>query len=144
MRLLYDYDTIRRAVDQPCGGSTLAALAVRGSHDKRKQIVHLFLVPELCSNCKRKVLPVKTNISWKDLYAAAMLELDRANLPNRIESARAAIRQALDELASDRDFGAIEEAQALADALRNLQALQRVECTPLTPPSGQGQALAEG
>jgi hypothetical protein len=87
---------------------------------------------------------VKTNISWKDLYAAAMLELDRANLPNRIESARAAIRQALDELASDRDLGAVEEAQALADALRNLQALQRVECTPLTPPSGQGQALAEG
>jgi hypothetical protein len=87
---------------------------------------------------------VKTNTSWKDLYAAAMLELDRANLPNRIESAQAAIRQALAELGSDGGLGTVEEAQVMADALRNLQTLQRVECSPVTPPTSQGQARAEG
>ena len=88
---------------------------------------------------------MKTNISWKDLYAAAMLELDRANLPGKIESAEAAIKGALQELACDRDLRNVEEAQAMADALRNLQTLQRIECSPVAPSTAsQGHALAEG
>jgi hypothetical protein len=91
---------------------------------------------------------METDGCWYDLYAAAMLEFDRAALPGKIEAARAAIRRALQEAAIGRSFGTPSEAPAMSDAMRNLQALQRVELETATqiPTSiaSQGQSLAEG
>lgn len=84
-----------------------------------------------------------TNISWQELYAAAMLELDRANLHARIETAQAAIRQALEELTGNHPEAG-EEMHAMDDALRNLRTLQRVEFRTSTPATSPGQSLAEG
>jgi hypothetical protein len=88
--------------------------------------------------------PVTTNISWQELYKAAMLELDRASLQGRIEAAQAAIRQAMEELTSNHELGAVEETQGMSDALHNLQTLQRVEFRTSTPAIGHGQSMAEG
>jgi Zn-dependent protease with chaperone function len=82
--------------------------------------------------------------SWRELYTAAMLELDRATLPGRIEGAQAAVLQALEELADNYTLEAGEEKQAMADALRNLRTLQRVEFRSSAPTASQGQPLAEG
>lgn len=83
------------------------------------------------------------DVLWKKLYTAAMLELDRASLRNRIDAAQAAIRDALRELANDRSAGALEEMRAMSDALHNLQTLQRLELKTSAPSSDQGQARAE-
>ncbi|SRR5258708_2186784 len=84
-----------------------------------------------------------TNISWRDLYAAAILELDRTLLPGRIEAAGAAIKQATEELMSDGKLTA-EETQSMADALRSLQTLERVELKKTSPANtGREQRLTE-
>jgi hypothetical protein len=85
-----------------------------------------------------------SNVSWQELYTAAMLELDRTMLPSRIEAAQAAIRQAMEELVGNHKIGTGEETQAMADALRNLRTLQRVEFRISAPAASQGQPLAEG
>jgi hypothetical protein len=79
-----------------------------------------------------------------ELYTAAMLELDRAMLPGRIEAAHAAVLQAMEELADDHTLEAGEEKQAMADALRNLGTLRRVEFRSSAPTARQGQPQAEG
>jgi len=84
-----------------------------------------------------------TNVLWRELYAAAMLELDRAQLQSRIEAAQVAIRQAMTELHQS-GTGSREELQALADSLHNLQTLQRVELSVPTPAASPAQRLAEG
>jgi hypothetical protein len=61
--------------------------------------------------CGRKVLPLTTNRSWQELYAAAMLELDLASLKGRITLAQAVIRQAMKDSGSARE-GTIEEMRA--------------------------------
>lgn len=61
---------------------------------------------------------------WKSEYQAAMLELDRRSLPQRIASARNAIAKRLEILAQDH-FGTPEERQAIADALNGLGTLER-------------------
>jgi hypothetical protein len=68
---------------------------------------------------------VTPNHSWQELYAAAMLELDLACLPGRIEAAQAAIREAMKELAGTSERPT--EMQEMSSAMGNLQALQRVE-----------------
>lgn len=85
-----------------------------------------------------------TNILWQDLYTAAMLELDRTNLQGRIEAAQAAIRQAMGEPIRNPRLGGVEDTQAMADALRNLQTLQRVEFRTSEPARAQRHSLAEG
>jgi hypothetical protein len=87
---------------------------------------------------------VTTNILWQELYTAAMLELDRTNLQGRIEAAQAAIRQAMEEPIRNSRLGAVEDTQAMADALRNLQTLQRVEFRTSEPARAQRHGLAEG
>jgi hypothetical protein len=86
---------------------------------------------------------VTTNVSWQELYNAAMLELEHANLRGRIEAAQTAIRQAMEELASNRELRTVEETQAMADALHNLQTLQRVELRTPASATSQGRTLAE-
>jgi hypothetical protein len=87
---------------------------------------------------------LKTNVSWQELYAAAMLELDRAQLPGKIEAAQSAIKQAMEELAIDGRLGTVEDAQFMTDALRNLSALERLEFANASPTAGPGQRQAEG
>lgn len=68
------------------------------------------------------------NVSWRDLYGAAMLELDPAVLRQRIGAARAAIQRRTEELTgSIHDCSAREERQQIADALENMRTLERVE-----------------
>ncbi len=64
--------------------------------------------------------------TWRDRYAAAMVELDPAKLQETIDTARTAIQLRLRELATINQ-GAGEEQQTLSDALQNLRSLQRVE-----------------
>jgi hypothetical protein len=59
---------------------------------------------------------------WRTPYQAALLELDPAKLPERIEQAYKAILTHMD-LAHQNSYGA--EHQALADALANLRVLRR-------------------
>ncbi len=86
------------------------------------------------------------NVLWQDLYAAAMLELDRDHLQRRIDAAQAAIQQARNEI-SEQGADCVEQIQALTDALRNLQTLQRVEfqnnhtSQPSGPEPARGVAL---
>jgi hypothetical protein len=87
---------------------------------------------------------VTTNISWHDLYAAAMLELNRDNLHDRIEAARAGIQRARKDLTRNPTPGAAEEMHSMADALRNLDTLQRLELRASTPTCSQGVYLSQG
>jgi hypothetical protein len=87
---------------------------------------------------------VTTNILWHDWYAAAILELDRANLRGRIEAARAGIQRAMKELVRNPTLRAAEETLFMADALRNLETLQWVELGASTETCGQGLCLSEG
>jgi hypothetical protein len=87
---------------------------------------------------------VTTNILWHDLYTAAMLELDHANLHDRIEAARTGIQRARKELTRNPMPGAAEEMHCMADALRNLDTLQRLELRASTPTCSQGLYLAQG
>lgn len=81
---------------------------------------------------------------WQDLYTAALLELDREVLPRRIEAAQAAIQRARGELTGNSRLAAMEEMQAMAEALHTLQLLQRLELRTSGPAISQGQLLAEG
>ena len=60
---------------------------------------------------------------WTDLYRDALLEVDLAKLPMRIEEAMQAIQNKLREIQQDGNNQA--ERQALEDALQNLRVLQR-------------------
>jgi hypothetical protein len=89
---------------------------------------------------------VTKNHSWRELYAAAMLELDLACLPGRIEAAQAAIRQATKELTGTPEC-VTAETKEMSSALGNLQTLQRVELkssrtTDLGSSSDRGAAYA--
>jgi hypothetical protein len=92
---------------------------------------------------RKEVLLVNDDVLWKKLYIAAMLELDRASLRNRIDAAQAAIRDEMRNLANDRSANALEDMRAMSDALHNLQTLQRLELKTSAPAHDQGQARAE-
>lgn len=63
-------------------------------------------------------------ISWQQLYRDAMLEVDPVSLRSRIDAARAALGQAMDEPPTSCK---LEDKQAMTEALRNLQTLERLE-----------------
>jgi hypothetical protein len=60
---------------------------------------------------------------WKNLYQAAMLELDTGVLPARIEAAKAAIHNRMAEMEGSQ---AATEASQLQDALNMLDVLLRM------------------
>jgi hypothetical protein len=60
---------------------------------------------------------------WKKLYEAAVLELDRAVLPSRLQAARNAIQCRIVEL---RTSQATEDDSRLDDALKMLDALAKI------------------
>jgi hypothetical protein len=114
------------------------------SRQTKPNIPPIFSGVGMLKQSGREVPSVTKNVLWQQLYTAAMLELDHANLPCRIEAAQVAIGKAMAELANSRQDGVREEMQALADALRNLQTLHRVELLQPMPAASQGQRLAEG
>jgi hypothetical protein len=61
---------------------------------------------------------------WQESYCAALLELNHASLKSSIDTARAAIEQAMKEPNGDRR---LEDKQAMMEALRTLQTLERLE-----------------
>jgi hypothetical protein len=63
--------------------------------------------------------------TWKELFAAALLEFDNSKLPERISVARAAIVQRMEEWQSGKG-GDYLEAAALQDALQSLRSLENV------------------
>jgi hypothetical protein len=65
----------------------------------------------------------KPNLSWRQLYATAMLELDVQFLPNRIDAAKNAINTRITELDS---AGPTDEREQLVDAQRTLNSLLRI------------------
>ena len=60
---------------------------------------------------------------WVEQYRSALMELDRAQLSQKIEVAHQAIQRRINELLLNRN--ATEEHLALEDALRNLRSLKR-------------------
>jgi len=62
---------------------------------------------------------------WEGEYRAAVLETDRHNLLGKIDRARNALRACLLELASSP--AASGEKERIADALRTLDVIRRVE-----------------
>jgi hypothetical protein len=60
---------------------------------------------------------------WKNLYEAAMLELDRAVLPSRVKAARTAIQCRIVELRTSQPT---EDDPRLDDALKMLDALEKM------------------
>jgi len=63
-------------------------------------------------------------ISWQELYRDAMLEVDPFSLRRKIDAARAVLGQAMEEPNTNRK---LEDKQAMIEALRNLQTLERLE-----------------
>jgi hypothetical protein len=73
--------------------------------------------------------------NWQVAYQAALLEVDPAKLPARIEQAYQAIQLHL-EAARQNNAGDVEH-QALADALANLRVLRREAGLPVTESAKQ-------
>ncbi len=69
-------------------------------------------------------LPSGTGLDarWKQLYAAAVLELDDTKLPDRIAKARAAMRDRADSLTSPSD----QEGRTLNDGFHILRVLEEI------------------
>jgi hypothetical protein len=65
---------------------------------------------------------------WLELYRNALIELDHAKLPERIEAASSAIQQRIHELLLQKAVTqeqVVQEHIALEDAMRNLRSLRR-------------------
>ena len=65
---------------------------------------------------------------WQRWYEAALLELDPAKLPERIEDAYRAILMCMEVAGAN---CSVVERQAMADALANLRVLRREVRTPM-------------
>jgi hypothetical protein len=65
-----------------------------------------------------------TGNNWHEVYLAAVLETDWAKMQDRIEAAESAIRERQYEFSVNHG-GAPEERQAIADALKSLDALRK-------------------
>ena len=63
--------------------------------------------------------------TWQHEYQAAVVELDRQKLPERVAAAEAAIFKRLQQLSQDSDSNA--ERQVIEDALHGLRVLKRDE-----------------
>jgi hypothetical protein len=72
---------------------------------------------------------VTLKFAWQEKYTEAMLELNREQLPQRIDAAEKVICQRLEELKHAAD-ASTEELSAISDALRGLRVLTKTECSP--------------
>ena len=86
---------------------------------------------------------MNTNLSWREAYQAALLEIRPEELRQRIDEAEGAIRQQMDDLRRS-DSSSQEERQALDDALRMLRMLAATEgLHPNSEPSGLDRKTKE-
>jgi len=70
---------------------------------------------------------ITMNLSWREVYRAALLEVDPEQLRQRIDDAEKAIYERSEELRQAGDQSN-EEQGAMADALRALRVLAQSEC----------------
>jgi hypothetical protein len=77
---------------------------------------------------------VTLNFDWQRQYNEAMLELNRQELPQRIDAAETAIYERLEQL-KQAPAASAEELWALSDALRGLRVLAKAECSPQHSPA---------
>jgi ATP/maltotriose-dependent transcriptional regulator MalT len=73
------------------------------------------------------------NLPWREIYRAALLEIQPEEMRRRIDAAEKAIYRRNEELKQTGSQCA-EEQQAMADALRALRLLARAECRPRPSP----------
>ncbi len=69
---------------------------------------------------------VQSHINWLELYQAALLELNKEKLLDRIELAQKAIHERVRELTEDGN-GSTEEKRKIDDALASLHTLLKHE-----------------
>jgi hypothetical protein len=86
---------------------------------------------------------METIVLWRDVYAAAMLELDHSRLAKRIQDAQAVVQAAIDKKTGLHGAGFAEELQALRDAMHNLRTLERVELSATSPATTFGMQPEE-
>jgi hypothetical protein len=77
---------------------------------------------------------------WRELYRAALLEVEREELRRRIDEAEKAIDQRSDELKRSGSQSG-EEQREMADAIRALRLLAQIECRSST---GTGKPQWQG
>jgi hypothetical protein len=65
--------------------------------------------------------------TWRDVYKAAIAEVNPTEVRWKIDLACAAILQRIDALTGARDLSAMEEQREILDSLNNLRKLQRPE-----------------
>jgi hypothetical protein len=71
--------------------------------------------------------------SWRELYKAAMLEIDLSKMQLRIDAAVAAVHLRMEEVViSEGDSRA--EVQEISDALQNLRSLRKMNDRISSPP----------
>ena len=63
------------------------------------------------------------NLSWQELFTAAMLELDPTRLEQKIKTANVAIQERLRELQA----GRTDEARQLTDAVLSLRSIEKTD-----------------
>jgi hypothetical protein len=68
--------------------------------------------------------PSNSNLEWKNLYQAEILETDWSKLPERIEALDSAIERRLSEL-PQKQGSSPEEIQAIQNALSGLTVLRK-------------------
>jgi predicted phage gp36 major capsid-like protein len=68
-----------------------------------------------------------TSPSWRELYRAALLEVEHEELRRRIDEAEKAVYQRSEELKRSGNCSG-EERQAMTDAIRALHLLAQTEC----------------
>jgi hypothetical protein len=72
------------------------------------------------------------NVSWRELYQAALVEVQPGELQGRIDAAAEAICRRNEEIKQAGSQSSAEQ-QAIADALRTLRVLARTECPSHLP-----------
>ena len=82
-----------------------------------------------------------TSPSWRELYRAALLEVEHEELRRRIDEAEKAIYQRNEELKRSGSHSG-EEQQAMTDAIRALRLLAQTECLGLTGMSNPQRGVA--
>jgi hypothetical protein len=88
---------------------------------------HPFLVSDVCSVQDEGGERMAMNVSWQELYRAALLEVELEQLRDRIDAAEKAIYQRSQEI-SQAGSSTKDEQAAMADALRALRVLVQCEC----------------
>jgi hypothetical protein len=89
----------------------------------------------------------KAKAAWRELYQAALAEVDSGEVRRKIDLACTAILQRINALAEARDLWAVEEQREILESLNNLRRIQQPGFQPsedanqLTPGSAERNRL---